>query len=80
MNAKEVVTKEVSVHFNPCITCGGDDISYGDCGYSSFNVARATCNTCGKIVEISPCSCFIKTSEIAKHWNKKNDIEKRYLL
>lgn len=70
---KEVSKREVE--FQSCIKCGSDDISFGDCGYSSFNVAWGKCKNCKNEVQISPCGSDIKVKEIIKYWNVENDPE-----
>ena len=59
------------VKINPCRECGSEDISVGDCGYSSFNVGWALCKNCGYEVRVSPCGCFPE-EEIIQQWNRKN--------
>ncbi|MCK9459566.1 MAG: hypothetical protein M0R80_08000 [Proteobacteria bacterium] len=54
-----------------CRECGCRNIAITDCGYSSFNVGRATCTQCGFVVKVSPCGCFPR-DEIIAVWNQKN--------
>lgn len=56
---------------NLCRECGSDNISVGDCGYSSFNVGWAVCKNCGYEVRVSPCGCFPR-EDIIRIWNRKN--------
>lgn len=64
----------------PCYECGSMDIEFGDCNYTTFNVAWGKCKNCGHEVKISPCSCFINKDEIISKWNQENNPEKRCRL
>ena len=55
----------------PCLECGSTDIKIWDCGYSSFNVGGATCNSCGNKTKLSVCGCFPE-GDIITQWNSHN--------
>lgn len=69
-------TIDVELEFAPCLKCGGHDIQFGDCGYSSFNIAFGHCNNkeCGHKFSYS-CGVFPSKQEIINAWNKVNDIQ-----
>ena len=71
IEVKETVNRKI--YFSPCIKCNSEDIDFGDCGYSSFNVAWGRCKKCKNEVKISPCGCDISKEEIIKVWNESND-------
>ncbi len=65
--------QEKKIKYLPCVKCGSENIDFGDCGYSSFNVAWGKCKDCKNEVKINPCSWDISTEEIVKIWNRNND-------
>lgn len=62
-----------TVEYFPCVKCGGENIDFGDCGYSSFNVAWGSCNDCKNKVTISPCDWDISKEKIIVAWNNENN-------
>lgn len=70
----EIETKgKTKITYAPCIKCGSEDIHFGDCGYSSFNVAYGKCRGCKKNDMSFNCGWPINISDIVKVWNKEND-------
>lgn len=58
-------TITVDLEFAPCLKCGGHDIQFGDCGYSSFNVAFGHCMNKKCLHEFSyNCGVFPSKKEI----------------
>jgi hypothetical protein len=72
--ASEKKTPKLLTGVVPCCKCGSTDIEFGDCGYTTFNVAWGKCKSCGHEVKISPCDCFITKDRIISTWNKNNDL------
>jgi hypothetical protein len=73
IKVKEKVDVYRDIEYVSCINCGSDDISFDDCGYSSFNVAYGRCKTCGNETIISPCAWNYSIDSIIKQWNENND-------
>ncbi|MFC4236391.1 hypothetical protein ACFOY8_14395 [Thalassospira xianhensis] len=73
---KVTETKKVTreIHVASCIKCGSDDVQITDCGYSSFNMGGGTCKSCKHSVSDS-CDISPSKDELARIWNKKNDIK-----
>ncbi len=59
----------------PCLKCDSNDISIGDCGYSTFNVGFGKCKSCKNEVIIQPLGYNPDKEIIIKEWNSKNDID-----
>ena len=49
----ETETKKVT--YFPCTKCGSQNIAFGNCGYSSFNVAWGKCKDCNNEAIIYNC-------------------------
>jgi hypothetical protein len=54
----------------PCIKCGSKDITFGDCGYSSFNPGWVHCQGCGHSVELNECEWGDRVEKTLRRvWN-----------
>lgn len=71
LNRQQTMLDEL--YFAPCLKCGSDNIEFGDCGYSSFNVAYGKCKDCKHEVLFN-CGVFPDMIWIIQSWNEKNDI------
>lgn len=56
----------------PCLQCGSEDIQLGDCGYNTFNIAKADCKGCGRHLSWD-CGMDPSKADVAKMWNAEND-------
>ncbi len=74
---KVIINKNVQeeIEFAPCIKCGGHEVEFYDCGYSSFNIAVGECKNkeCRHKVN-SNCGCFPDKAWIIQQWHEANDI------
>ena len=64
----DMVTRNRTMDFEPCIKCGSEEINFRDCGYSTFNPYLATCK-CGH--EVKEMDTSIRS--IVTKWNAAND-------
>lgn len=64
---------ETEVYFAPCIECGDEDITFYNCGYSTFNVGGAKCKKCGNEVKVNGLDSNASNAVLIPHWNQKND-------
>lgn len=72
---------EEQVEFVPCIKCNGEEITFYNCGYSSFNVGVAKCK-CGNEVKVNGIGWNEDDSVIVPYWNEENDpkiLKEKYL-
>lgn len=67
-----VTTRTESMKFVPCIKCGGEDVNFYDCGYSTFNPYLAECKCGHKLKEMDT-----SIRSIVIKWNQENDAEYR---
>lgn len=68
----EIETTEKKVEripLKPCLACGGYDIKFVDCGYTTFNVCLAICNGCGRQLKRS--GDYTK-EQLVNVWNSRN--------
>lgn len=57
----------------PCIKCKSENITVGDMGYSTFNIAFGKCKDCEHEILIDPCGYNCTKEDIIKEWNRRND-------
>ena len=73
MKITERVTRTREIHIEPCIKCGSEGASIGDCGYSSFNIGGGVCRTCA-VSQTAPCGTLPEKDELVNIWNKANSV------
>lgn len=61
---------------NVCITCGSDNITINNCGYSSFNVGSGECKQCGNTTTSNNGS-WDNSDWIIEGWNYSNPTKKQ---
>lgn len=66
---------DVELEYATCLKCGCDDVDFGDCGYSTYNVGYGKCmnEKCGHTVNVN-CEYNPDKEMLIREWNKKNDI------
>ena len=65
------------IEVRPCGECGNTNITFGHCGFSTFNKGWAECE-CGHKITIRPCSSSPKKHLIEK-WNESNPTLEEYI-
>lgn len=68
ITSSTLVKKVVELPIEPCFKCGGHEIKFHDCGYSSFNVCSMTCKCGRKVKRMGDYT----EQEMLEEWNKNN--------